>query len=61
MLFIDDSIAEYDYEGIRMYLGVYESDGGMDYCDDHRIIIDDNDGINWIFAFFTSCIVRLAL
>ena len=43
---IDDNIAEYDdyYGSIYIDLGVYESDGGMYYCDSYTIQIEDNDG-----------------
>ena len=40
---IDDSIAEYYYERIRYYIGIYDS-GQRLYCDSAQIYIDDNDG-----------------
>ena len=42
---IDDNIAEDDYyDRIYIDLWVYESDGGMYYCDSYYIYIEDNDG-----------------
>ena len=44
---IDDNVAEYFNEGIRINLGKYESDE-MVVCDNDYVYIEDNDGNNII-------------
>ena len=52
---IDDSIAEYSIELIRVHLGVYECNGGRDYHyhDYYFIILEDNDGKFTIHRIYT--------